>query len=43
VTPGDPLSYVGGGAALLILAAIACFAPARQAVRIDPVVAMRAE
>jgi putative ABC transport system permease protein len=43
VTSGDPLSYVGGGAALLVVAAVACFAPARRAARIDPVVAMRAD
>lgn len=43
VTPGDPLSYFVGAATLLGLAAVACFAPTRRALRIDPVAAMRAD
>jgi ABC-type antimicrobial peptide transport system permease subunit len=43
VTPGDPLTYVG--VALLVAAAalVSCLIPARQALRIDPVEALRIE
>lgn len=43
VTPTDPVSYAVGALALLGIAALACIAPMRRAVRIDPVRAMRAE
>jgi putative ABC transport system permease protein len=43
VTPGDPVSFVLGAVGLLVVAAAACIAPMRRAVRIDPVSAMRAE
>jgi len=39
----DPLTYAGVVALLLIIGTVACLVPARRAVRIDPVVALRAE
>ena len=41
VTSGDPLTYVGGGALLIAVAAVAGYIPARRASRIDPMVALR--
>ncbi len=43
VTPRDPLTYVLVAALLLATAVIACIVPARQALRIDVVSALRAE
>jgi len=41
VTPADPIA-VGGAAALVILVAFAaCYVPARRAMRVDPIVALR--
>jgi ABC-type antimicrobial peptide transport system permease subunit len=39
----DPLIYAGAVAALAVTGVIACALPARQAARIDPVTALRAE
>ena len=39
----DPWSFLLVPAALIVLAALACFFPARRATRVDPIVAMRAE
>jgi putative ABC transport system permease protein len=41
VQPTDPLVYLGVGALLLAVAVGASFAPARRAMRLDPVVALR--
>jgi putative ABC transport system permease protein len=43
VTPGDPATLSAVAAILLLVAAAACYAPARRATRVDPVVALRHE
>ena len=43
VTPFDPASYTITAAILLAVAAIACYVPARRAMRVDPLVALRQE
>ncbi len=41
VTSGDPITYFGVGALLIVVAAAAGYIPARRASRIDPMVALR--
>lgn len=41
VTTTDPISILAVAAILTLLAAIACFVPARRAIRLDPVAAIR--
>jgi len=43
VSPGDPWSLGAGVAAIAMAAALAAWAPARRAARVDPVVALRGE
>jgi predicted permease len=43
VTPNDPAAYVGAAVVLLVVAVLAALMPARRALRVDPVLAIRAE
>ncbi|MEP6763038.1 MAG: ABC transporter permease [Gemmatimonadaceae bacterium] len=43
VTASDPVSYAAGAVVLFGLAIVACISPTRRALRIDPMVAMRAD
>jgi predicted permease len=42
VTPGDPATFIGIGALLIVVASLAGYFPARRASRIDPMAALRA-
>ena len=43
VTPGDPAVYVTIATVLLFVAALACWIPARRAMRVNPIVALRTD
>ena len=43
VEPGDPITFLGAGAAMLGVALLAAFLPARRALELDPAEALRAE
>ena len=43
ISPADPLTFFAAAALLVGLAAAACLAPARRAMKVDPIVALRYE
>jgi ABC-type antimicrobial peptide transport system permease subunit len=43
ISPADPMTFLAAAALLVGLAAAACLAPARRAMKVDPIVALRYE
>jgi putative ABC transport system permease protein len=41
VTPTDPIAIAGAAALVIVVAFAACCVPARRAMRVDPIVALR--
>ena len=43
VTTIDPVTYIAVPALVVLVAAVACYVPARRAARLDPIAALREE
>jgi putative ABC transport system permease protein len=43
VKPADPATFLAAAASVLVIACLACFIPARRAMRVDPIIALRYE